>query len=726
VKNNQKDNLIQNLEKYFCNKNSEIDNDNKLKNFQANKNLEIDNLKTSSNSLTCFLNKRNSMNSKNFDPNKFNANLQNNCNNYFIDNITENIGSEFSNSSGLISSSQNESNGNSNNINIRKESKKIIQEFAKKNIVNSTKSITNSNNFNFHILNNKDGGVINEIIDEDLLELEHSCTKSNLRRSIYFNTNDKQNCSLTKENFISNNEFKFNSSFDKEEIIEPNVLKKEEQIEIIYKHEGNVNKFTNNNIDVYSNKDFSLNLNEKLKNIKIDNNEFNSEANEDNLDLICASNYNNEIISYSKKYNLRKNLKAGPDVISNYYDSYHKEIFDITNFTYKKENSEFIEFDRNIENSDKRKSNKKVDFVESEIILSGQSPNKLEIKYEIINYDSPLSIKKADFNISYVKNSIKSSSQILIVNIGQNNNYMVDENNINFLIEDLTFNLDDYIMEKSIGEGSFGSVFSATNKFNFKKYAIKKIIIDDISHINNIVSEIKILSKFNHKNIIQIYGMFFKKLDETTFALYILMEIGLMDWESQIKSNQINKILYTEMELMEMLKQITSCLSFLQQNQISHRDIKPNNIMIFNESRVNSKSNIKNLNLIKVSDFGEARVTQGNNTNKLYTIKGTELFMSPKLAESYKNIQKEVDHNPYKSDCFSLGLCLLYAASLNLFSIYEIRNEILENRSISGSINKYLKLKFTKKFIDLLMRMLNIDENKRFDFIELNEFLEKY
>jgi len=148
--------------------------------------------------------------------------------------------------------------------------------------------------------------------------------------------------------------------------------------------------------------------------------------------------------------------------------------------------------------------------------------------------------------------------------------------------------------------------------------------------------------------------------------------------------------------------------------------------MIFNESRVNSKSNIKNLNLIKVSDFGEARVTQGNNTNKLYTIKGTELFMSPKLAESYKNIQKEVDHNPYKSDCFSLGLCLLYAASLNLNSIYEIRNEILENRSISGSINKYLKLKFTKKFIDLLMRMLNIDENKRFDFIELNEFLEKY
>ena len=35
-------------------------------------------------------------------------------------------------------------------------------------------------------------------------------------------------------------------------------------------------------------------------------------------------------------------------------------------------------------------------------------------------------------------------------------------------------------------------------------------------------------------------------------------------------------------------------------------------------------------------------------------------------------------------------------------------------------------MKFTKKFINLLTRMVNIDENQRFDFFELNDFLKTY
>lgn len=326
-----------------------------------------------------------------------------------------------------------------------------------------------------------------------------------------------------------------------------------------------------------------------------------------------------------------------------------------------------------------------------------------------------------------MKNKDNSASQISIINTVIPLNNLIDQNNFNFLIQNFTFNLEDYIIENSIGEGSYASVYSALNKYSFKKYALKKIIVDDISRINEIVSEIKILSKFNHINIIQIFGMVFKKLDDTTFALYILMEKAVMDWETLIKKKQSNKTLHNEGELVDILKQIKSCLSYLKENSISHRDIKPQNLLIFNNNGYISKIKNKSYShLIKLSDFGEARLSRGVNTNKFYTIKGTELFMSPKLSESFLINKKKVIHNPYKSDCFSLGLCILYAASLNINSVYDIRLEIQENKSVSYTINKYLKLKFTKKFIDLLIKMLDINENQRFDFIQLNNYLKNY
>jgi len=719
ISTKSKDNLIHKLETYFSlnirdinyEKNSKIDQ--RKKDFI--KEISRENSKSGENVIY----RRNNSMSRDNNNNKIKSNLHNYSSNNLIKNLNENIESEFFNNSGVFSSSQTLSN--INNINI--ESKSNIYDYAKKNSNNSNKSF----NLNFNSLNNKDGNVIKEIIDEDLLELDYSCSKSRMRKSVSLNTNSikEKTCSRIKDNLLNNNNNINNNDFACIfPFTESKESEKEEDIEIIFSQHGyeTIKTHTNTNFRF----DKNLDLNEKLKRIKL-------ESKDQDINFTSAPrNFLNEVnINASNKKIQRKNIKASPDQNLDTYPS-NTEIFDFSSFTYRKDNLDFTERNSNIGNSAKGKSNKKVDFIESEIIFSeqSQSPNKFEIKYEIINFNSPPSIstKKADFNSSSIKNSIKSSSSLIsIVNTSQNNNYMVDENNINFLIEDFTFNLDEYIIEKSIGEGAFASVFAASSKLNFKKYAIKKIIVDDISHINNIISEVRILSKFNHENIILIYGMFFKKLDETTFALYILMELAAMDWESQIKNKQISKILYTEMELVDTLKQIVSCLSFLQRNSISHRDIKPHNILIFGDGRRNnSKSNVKNSCLIKVSDFGEARISQGNNSNKLYTIKGTELFMSPKLIECYQKIEKEVDHNPYKSDCFSLGLCLLYAASLNINSVYDIKKEIQEKASISATINRYLKLKFSKKFIDLLSRMLSIDESKRIDFVELNEHLKKY
>jgi len=104
------------------------------------------------------------------------------------------------------------------------------------------------------------------------------------------------------------------------------------------------------------------------------------------------------------------------------------------------------------------------------------------------------------------------------------------------------------------------------------------------------------------------------------------------------------------------------------------------------------------------------------------TLRGTELYMSPILIEGYKKKLNEVSHHTFKSDVFSLGYCFLYAATLTFNSLYDIR-DLDEMKAITGILHKYLKNRYTSKFFNLINKMIEIDEDKRLDFVELEEYI---
>ena len=64
----------------------------------------------------------------------------------------------------------------------------------------------------------------------------------------------------------------------------------------------------------------------------------------------------------------------------------------------------------------------------------------------------------------------------------------------------------------------------------------------------------------------------------------------------------------------------------------------------------------------------------------------------------------------------------MYAASLNFNMIYEVR-DVTDMSRMEKIINKHLKNKYTQKFIKILILMLEIDENKRCDFVQLNDYI---
>ncbi len=299
-------------------------------------------------------------------------------------------------------------------------------------------------------------------------------------------------------------------------------------------------------------------------------------------------------------------------------------------------------------------------------------------------------------------------------NNDNNNNTNNSNNQNNNVIKENKFDSDDYNIITQIGEGTFGKIYKVEGP-NKEKYAMKKILANSTSEINALQSEYEMLLSLTsyNLNIVNIHGIETKKLDKTTFVMYVLMDIAIRDWEKEILLRNSKKKYYTEKELIIILKELIHTFAELQRHKISHRDIKPQNILLFPDNK------------FKITDFGEAKELMTNNRATIkQTIRGTELYMSPILfrALQKKNMSKYTEHNTFKSDVFSLGLCILFAATLTFNSLCDIR-ELNNSNDIKLTLKKYLEKKYSYKFNDFLFSMLEIDEKDRCDFIELEKRL---
>ena len=272
------------------------------------------------------------------------------------------------------------------------------------------------------------------------------------------------------------------------------------------------------------------------------------------------------------------------------------------------------------------------------------------------------------------------------------------------------FNDKDFRYIRPIGEGAYGLIYLVENIHNRKQFALKKILCKDLYEIMKHKNQLELIYSMKHKNIMEIYNLQYKYLDNTTYAIYVLMERAQNDWSIDIRKRIINKKPYKEQEIVNILKQVVSALSYLQKKNIAHRDIKPQNILLFQG------------NIFKVADLGEAKNIHNIN-NKQMTLRGSELYMSPSLYTRHKYNRKDVFHNAFKSDVFSLGFSTLYAMQLNLKIIENIR-ELNNMKIIINSIYKDMgKRIYSDKLMKIIFRMIEVDENKRYDFIELEKEL---
>ena len=281
------------------------------------------------------------------------------------------------------------------------------------------------------------------------------------------------------------------------------------------------------------------------------------------------------------------------------------------------------------------------------------------------------------------------------------------------------FNLEDFQFRKAIGKGTFGNIFGVKWIKNNKYYAMKKEILYNIEDIINRRKAFKIMQTFldntGSKGITKLYGNLCLKnnsnkenIPTNQFIYYELMEKAERDWDDEISERSDKNNFYSEKEILNIISQLVKTLSLMQKNHITHRDIKPQNILIL-------KGNYK------LCDFGEIRVLERAGLI-VQRVRGSELYMSPILFDGLHRNLILVKHNTYKSDVFSLGMCLFYACSLTYSGVDSIR-EINDMNIIKKILFEFLNERYSEKLILFILSMLEVDESKRCNFIQLEEKL---
>ena len=340
--------------------------------------------------------------------------------------------------------------------------------------------------------------------------------------------------------------------------------------------------------------------------------------------------------------------------------------------------------------------------------LKKKSIDKNETNPNLNNTNNNININiNNNININKTLNEINLPLHLDSNEKEKDNNNSIEEKDEDELS---IFNFEEYKIITQLGQGSFGKIYLVQNAKN-ELFTMKKLVYSEELDVKSVIKEYKMCYKLKHPNVVKILGIYSKKLDKTTFVVYVLMEVGMTDWEKEIKTHIEKNIFYTEKELIDIIKQLIQVLSFLQKKNISHRDIKPQNILVF-----------KN-NIYKIADFGEAKQIENMTINLLSnSLRGTELYMSPLLFNGLRTGQVDIKHNVFKSDVYSFGLCILFAASLQMVTLYDIRR-IVDMKDVNKYLDKMLKDKYSKKFIDFVGMLLEIHEKNRPDFIQLEKMV---
>ncbi|CAD5213535.1 unnamed protein product [Bursaphelenchus okinawaensis] len=246
----------------------------------------------------------------------------------------------------------------------------------------------------------------------------------------------------------------------------------------------------------------------------------------------------------------------------------------------------------------------------------------------------------------------------------------------------------DFYFVRTLGDGSFGSVYHVQDVKTSKEYAIKIMSKKEVKRekkLPYVVREKDIMTTLQHgfgghPFLAKLHSSFKENNDRICFVMEYAPHGELLEWLRRLGSFDLKVSKFFASEIVEALQFIHKC-------GIIHRDLKPENILIKNDWH------------IMLTDFGSAKVQgfEGDDPSQVRKIMvhkngemmkkergsfvGTAFYISPEVAQSH-SCGPEADY-------WALG-CILY--------------QMISGQPPFRGVNEY---QVTKKIINLDYKMPN-------------------
>ncbi|XP_008654071.1 serine/threonine-protein kinase ATG1c isoform X3 [Zea mays] len=191
----------------------------------------------------------------------------------------------------------------------------------------------------------------------------------------------------------------------------------------------------------------------------------------------------------------------------------------------------------------------------------------------------------------------------------------------------------EYELLRPIGSGAYSQVWLGRHRVRGTEVAVKEIAMERLSKKlrESLLSEVDILRRIRHDNVIALHDSV-----KDHGSIYLILEY--------CRGGDLHAYLQRHKRVSEkvakhFIRQLASGLKMLRDNNVVHRDLKPQNILLV-ENNENT--------LLKIADFGFAKFLQPFALAE--TLCGSPLYMAPEVMQGQKY--------DAKADLWSVGVIL--------------------------------------------------------------------